>query len=273
MSTATAEDTSKSGFYGDLAKAIALYFASKKGTGSGDTPNFYQVPLTPEQQRVEDEKWRVYKDGGSDTMKTVQGLGKQFLSGLQSGPSNFQFMSPELKGQQFAGGYKLPTFDFSKLPMGGPPSPTKPSAIDDREKRGAKTILTGSPRQDVGPPVGDGPDYGETIGDYLYRKPGALTPGDPDLEKYFPNNDGPTIPGMSYSDGNAFTQKVSDWWATYQAEHPDWKDAGADALKAVLTGVFGPLGAVAGGVIKYIIRKALPPTTPPPTTPPPTGRP
>src|SRR6185503_20065191 len=96
-----------SDLYGDAFNALLLAYLNNKNSKS--KPNTYPVPLTPGQQWLEDEKRRVYESGGTDAQKTAGSAARQFLSGMQSGPSSFEFMSPELKGKAFGGGIKFPT--------------------------------------------------------------------------------------------------------------------------------------------------------------------
>lgn len=246
--------------YSDLFRTALLYFANRQGSGSGDTPNFYPVPLTPEQKRVEDEKWRVYKADGTPAQKMVAGLGQQFLSGLQSGPSNFKFLSPEMQGQSFAGGFKLPTFDLSKLPdLSEPttPAPTKPA-----------------------PPPGATNPLRTTPGNGLQRRTPWEYIGDPQTKfgaAWNGDNPGPsddsgllfgrdTVPGgMKYGDGPSL-DGVRSWWSTFQRDHPDWAKLGPAAITAAMTAQFGFGGVLAGRFLKWLLGAGAPPTAPPPAT-------
>lgn len=242
----------------DLFRAAILYYMNRQGSGSGSTPNFYNIPLTPEQKRVEDEKWNVYKAGGSDAQKTVAGLGKQFLSQLPSGPSGFQFMSPELKNQPFAGGIKLPTFDFSKLPT-TTGTPTPPAL-------GPGTSLlranTGDPRlaQDHKIPTDGESLYGDLgrthFGDTM-SEPGTR-PGMDSLER---GSDDPLLQpgggglplGMQYADGTEQWAAVKSWWGNFQKEHPNWAKYGPQAITAALSVQFGVAGAFAGRLLQRLL--------------------
>src|SRR5688500_9123969 len=96
------------GLGGDAFGAALAWWMSQQDQKS---PNFYPVPLTPEQKRWDDAKWKLYQDGGSDQMKGLAGMATQYLSQIPGTVSNHSFMSPYMKDQAFAGGVKIPTFD------------------------------------------------------------------------------------------------------------------------------------------------------------------
>lgn len=246
--------------YGDIFRAAMIWYANRQGTGSGDTPNFYNIPLTPEQKRVEDEKWNVYKAGGSPTQKTITGLGQQFLSGLQSSPSGFQFMSPELRGQAFAGGVKLPTFDFSKLPaLGGTPTPTTPTKPPPPP--GSSSQLRLAPNRGIQEKIAH-----EYIQDPQTKFDAAWNgdnPGPSDDSGLLFGHD--TLPGgMQYADGTKLFESAQTWWDGFKQEHPDWVRMGATAVQAALAAYLGPLGNLAGGILRKLVLRDRGGQQPPP---------
>ena len=98
-----AKNASDTPWLDDLLNAAAVYFMLKQNS---KTPNFYQQPLTP------NEQWKT------DTTKDLYGRVNDYVTGLINNtnlnPTGFQFMSPMFKGMPFAGGIQLgaakPTF-------------------------------------------------------------------------------------------------------------------------------------------------------------------
>lgn len=125
------ENTMSEKSLGMIIPIVAAWIANRYGSSSGDTPNQYPVELTPEQKRVFDEIWKTYQSGGSPIQKGVASAGLQFLGGMPTTAPGFQFTSPLLKGQPFAGGVTIPKIDFTKaltdlIPGNKAPSGTKP---------------------------------------------------------------------------------------------------------------------------------------------------
>lgn len=265
---------SNSDLWGDIFRlALAWGVNRSQGSGSGDTPNFYNVPLTPEQKRVEDEKWRVYQAGGSDTQKTVQGLAKQFLSGQQGAPPSFSFLSPEMKGQTFAGGLRAPTFDFSKLPT--PTGTTTPTPTIPPPGPGTSPIRTnpsGTPAGAIHTKIpietGFNGDIGRTPVEDTWQGGGGPTMDPLEMGRDNPNlwfNGG----GMNWSEGAPGFEAAANWWSKFKQEHPNWAEIGPKVIEAGLAAAFGLPGALAGRLLRrFITRDTANSGTPPP---PPTG--
>jgi hypothetical protein len=219
---------------------LALMYWAQRGQ-NGDTPNFYNIPLTPEQKRWGDERWRLYQQGGSEQAKAVGSAGMQYLGGLQQGPSNFSFMSPAMKGQTFAGGFQMPKFNIGNFqqpqPGAGPARPpgagTGPGAGVYRGPNGAPTSDTiqqpwaigggNSPgggvkhRAEVDP-GGDSPMYRDI---YDIMTNGGGGPSIADRENWFPTTGGPRDPNRP-GGGGANT--------TFDGGEPGGVRAGADGL-------------------------------------------
>jgi hypothetical protein len=264
---------------------LALVYAMSGGNkGSGGTPNTYAVPLTHEQKRIEDEKWRVYKDGGSPSQQALGAAGRSLLSQVPSGPSNFSFLSPEMKGQQFAGGIKLPTFNFAAMPATGAGAPVT-GAVPGKDMI-HQTGPTDSPigggaggmrNQLMHPqtpidPGGADPKWNEDIGDYMGRNPGATSR---DISTYFDNNT-PNImqtpapmPGAEHD--AATTSSVASAWQRFRSEHPNWASLGVNAVLGALTAATGLPGAIVSAILKRVMLSEQPQgggTTPaPPAAP------
>lgn len=240
--------------WSDVFRTALMWYMNKQGSGSGSTPNFYNVPLTPEQKRVEDEKWRVYQAGGSDRMQQVGAIAQQALSQSQSGPSNFTFMSPEMKNQTFGGGIKFPTFDFSKFKTPGANATAPPTQQF-------------APHSSKGGPGGAIQWKMPTDGESLYGDISRTHYGDvmnnpqtgPGMNGMEMGRDDPRLLGnggeMTFSDGGQQFQAVSEWWKGFQASHPNWAQMGPKALDAALAAAFGPAGAAASRIIRWIISR------------------
>lgn len=250
----------------DLFRMAMLWAMNRQGSGSGSTPNFYPIPLTPEQKRVEDEKWRVYQAGGSNAQKEVQGLARQALSQMQSGPSNFSFMSPEMKGQSFAGGFKLPTFNFATMPS-GPTAPPPPQVVGNGSP--LRNNESGSPSGAIAhkQPWDTGYDSGIDRTHFGSATDGPARPG---MDALAFGVDDPRSPsplkraGMATDPGAPpeILDKAQGWWATFQREHPNWASMGPSVIQAGLAAAFGMPGAVAGRVLKWLLTRPGQPAGP-----------
>lgn len=254
--------------YSDLFRAAILDAMNREGSGSGGTPNFYPIPLTPEQKRVEDEKWRVYQAGGSPTQQAAQGIARQALSQSQSTAPGFQFMSPELKGQAFAGGVKLPTFDFSKLATGPAHTTTPPNAglglgpLHSNPTGSPSGAIAFKTPYDTGYDAGlDRTHYGDSTGDTSTR------PGMDSLDFGSDNPNGPSPlrrAGQGVDPGSStLYEKASGWFADFQKQHPNWAQLGPKFLETALAAAFGLPGAVVGRVARWLITRGSGATTPP----------
>jgi hypothetical protein len=269
----------------DIMK-LALMYAQQRGVGgSGDTPNFYDIPLSPEQKRVEDAKWDLYKQGGSAQTKAVQGMGMQFLGQIPTGPTNFSFLSPQMQGQSFAGGMQFPKFDMSKLPSFTPGQGNPNAGKTFGEKK--KDLTHGNPAGTVGPVGGfkskvqrpnmpwdweSGVRGSEDIGSAMAKYGSDLNPSN--YEYYFPTTGGPMDPnrpanaggpGMQYGSAPELIQKATSWWEQYKAQNPNWAQLGVKAATAALAATFGLPGAIAGRILGRIIMSSGG-STPPPAT-------
>lgn len=84
--------------------ALAIY-GIKKGE---QTPNFYNVPDSPQ------ETWRF--DQTKNLYGTASGFTDQYLKGLGNLNPDFQMPNSDTGNPAFMGGVKVPTIDFSKIP-------------------------------------------------------------------------------------------------------------------------------------------------------------
>jgi hypothetical protein len=172
-------DVSQNSFMDDAWNAALMYWANKQNS---KTPNQYPQILTPEQKRVVDEQWRLYQAGGSPQLNSLRDSSKQFLSQIPSGPSNFSFLSPAMKGQTFAGGIKMPTFDLSKFPSSAAPPASAPSPSPTQSSAGP----TGSDSEDkIGDPNVSISDPNAAPGD-MFRQPYNSGPDARDPNLYSP---------------------------------------------------------------------------------------
>lgn len=255
--------------WSDVFRTALMWYMNKQGSGSGSTPNFYNVPLTPEQKRVEDEKWRVYKAGGSDRMQQAGAIAQQALSQAQSGPSNFSFMSPEMKGQTFGGGIKFPTFDFSKFKTPGTnvaTTPTQQFAPHSSKAEGAGGAVQWKLPADNESYYGEmaRTHYGDVMAD-----PGTR----PGMDGLTMGRDDPRGPSGLQRAGwevdppppGPLTEAVTGWWAGFQKQHPNWAQLGPKVLDAALAAAFGPAGAAAGKIIRWLISRGSGNAPTPPT--------
>lgn len=244
----------------DAFRAGLMYWMGQQQDSK--TPNTYPVPLTPEDKRISDERWNVYNKGGTPNQQAVASAAKQFIAGMPTGPTNFQFVSPYLKGQSFAGGITLPKIDFSAF--------LNPASSTGTTKGTQGSAVS---REDV-IPAGSGTgerangswqafnrtsgiDGGNTI-------PGARLPEDSysrnvGLPGYptgtAPRGNDPSMFGqdrMPDANGNAPGGQMqyadaSKVWAAVKEELSkfDLGRLGSKAFIALATAKFGPLGAAA----------------------------
>jgi hypothetical protein len=213
-----------------FGSALAGYFGNK-GT-SGDTPNFYPVPMTPEEKRWDDERWRVYQQGGSPNQQAMSSAARQFLQNMPT-TANPQFASPMMQGQQFAGGIQLPKIDLSGVPW-GPPRPG-PGPTTGAPK-------PGDGRPEPGPGRGGPPDDG---GD-PFNPPGGNGPFGPDprgLDRLPNPNDTPREWGDG---GDSGWYEFRQWADDFRLNNPNW----TQTMIGAATALFGPLAA--GLMRRYI---------------------
>lgn len=257
-----------SDLYTDLFRLALAYGMNRMGGGSGDTPNFYNVPLTPEQKRVEDEKWRVYQAGGSDAQKAARGLATQFLSQQQGAPPSFSFMSPEMKGQTFAGGIRVPTFDFSKINPAptGTQSPIPPGPGTSPIRAGTSNITgtrEGILHQKLPTETGYDNGMGRTPVESTWNGAGRPTMDPLEMGRDDPNlwfNGG----NMNHADASALFSGATGWFQNFKKEHPNWAQLGPRVLESALAAAFGLPGAVAGRLLRSLIMRDSNPGAPPP---------
>ena len=197
--------------------ALAWYLNKK----DEQKPNFYPVPLTPEDQYWHDKKKELYERGGSDQMKGLTQMAGQYLGQIPGGPSNHSFMSPHMKGQSFAGGVKYPTFDMSKVPGFGGPSGTPP-------------------------PSGNG--AGVTSPPDLERFPDNAAKPDPEFTVGSPHEVNHPSPGISK--GSPEDSRLTEAWNTFKLNHPNWAKLGVNAVLSALTAGTGIAGAVVSHWLK-----------------------
>lgn len=205
-----------------LAQGLAWYMG--RGT-SGDTPNSYPVPQTPEQKRWDDARYDLYKQGGTEGQQAVRSAAQQYMGGLPR-TANPTFASPMMRGQPFAGGAMFPKVDISKFNVNAKP----PGA--------ASTPLEPPGPGDAGRPTGDDRRESKTFGTEDPLNPrgggGPFGPSPYGLDKIPPTGAPAQTPGETW---NSFTT----WWADYRQKNPNWKTDGA---KAAITAA----GAIYGGV-------------------------
>lgn len=216
--------------YGPLFNAAIMWYMNQQGNKA---PKFYNVPLTPFQEWQQNQTQNLYGAVGNYT--------NQFLGGLNNlNPSGFHFVSPALQGQQFAGGIQLPHFDLSKFQFGG------------------QNAGGGTPGGGTGSP---GPGT---------NMPGDATPGtgNPGVPNFGPPNGGagagggaPTPPPPQGAGGANFIQNVRNWWSQFQQDHPNWATMGKDAIMALATAAFGPLGQAAAALLGHFLNGSQPSDT------------
>jgi hypothetical protein len=231
----------------DALGAAIAYWMSKNGSGSGDTPNFYPVPMTPEEKRWDDAKYDLFKN--SPTRNFINGLGTQYLGQMQAAPPNFQFMSKELqdKGGGFAAGFKAPTFDLSKLPNltggGAGTTPTTPPAGDGPAP--PPPVTPPKPDQPGSPasPAGDQGTGGTDSWNQTQNPAGA-----PNTGQTVPQVTQPNLPPE-------MLRNTETWWQTYKANHPNWAKLGVKAAAVALAAVLGPYGALAGKALQWLVSR------------------
>jgi hypothetical protein len=109
--------------YGDdiWGAAMMMYLQNQQNNRDNRAPQMTPVPLTPEQQWRFDRGKELFNY--SPTRDYVGSYSHQFLQGL-NGPNgigaigqNHQWLSPNMQGQQLAGGFRMPQVDMSNLPQ------------------------------------------------------------------------------------------------------------------------------------------------------------
>lgn len=277
------ETSGNSDMWAQLA-ALAYAYWQDKQKGSGSTPNYYNRPLTPQEQWWENERQRVYRSGGSDATKFVRGAGAQFLGSMPQGPTSHSFLSPYMQGQTFAGGITPPKIDVTKLPplaeqsrypTGNPaPGPTVPPGrgLPDQDERAQMMVYGGGgPRKgniptrtetDFGGEQNGG-RFGETIADYYQRSNAGARETEQGFEDRartasYENPAGPMGGGGSITP--EIRERARAWWENYKQQHPDWARKGVSAAVTGLTAVLGPFGGLAGKLIgSFLLQDRTPP--------------
>lgn len=184
--------------------ALAVY-GIKQGQ---KTPNFYNVPPTPE------EAWRT--DATKGLYNTASAFTDQYMHGLGNLNPDFQMPNSATGNPAFMGGVRVPTIDFSKIPpltgAGGNPVPTTPASGSPTSNSGPANV-PGDPFGNIGSPAGG-------IGDPFANMPG-------------------TTPEQQAGLG-----QLGDWLQ----QHPNVAKGGADVVAAALGLVGGPIAGVIGMV-------------------------
>lgn len=278
-----------------LAAAVAWWQQRQ----NSKKPNTYNVPLSPSEQWQFDRQRELYNN--SPARNYAYNYGHQYLQGGNSEPTSFKFQSPDMQGQQFAGGMTMPKIDFnfgtpwdSKPPAGVKPTyggdaPRGPGQPNPAMPEGGGIPTTVRPRgsgvkdrtEADFPGGGGGPEYGETIADYLGRNP-----GDNDYRRNLPNGGRGSVvtepdwsadpdPDKSTSTGAGLPQgDVRQAWTTatsavnkFKETHPDWMKMSRQAIVAAATAFFGPGGGIVSRIaISLLLRgSGSGGQTPPPT--------
>lgn len=193
--------------------ALAIW---SKNQGSGSTPNFYNVPPTPE------EAWRT--DATKSLYNTASAFTDQYMRGLGDLNPSFQMPNNMTGNPAFMGGVRVPTIDWSKIPHpttagGASPVPTTPASGSPTSDSG-NTGVPGDPFGNIGSPAG--------------------SPGDP-----FAN-----MPGTT-PEQQAGLSQIGDWLQ----QHPDIARGGVDVIAAALGLVGGPIAGVIGMVGDKLFRQ------------------
>lgn len=241
------------------------------------TPNFYEVPPTESEKWLLDRQKELYNY--SPARDYISSYADQWLKGLNMNPENFKFMSGELSGQPFAGGIKMPTIDFSKMPQywKDPAAGKKPGTPADNFQgnspngspvdRGPRTNIGGDPTGNMG------------FGDDIY---GALTrnnPRTPAGNVYgdeFPGSPrrAPTTVGAPDNGGednmflnlppeqSSLARTLADKASAYLRSNPN---VGWDVASAGLAAIFGPMGALAGKFAHWAWNNLRPGAAPAPS--------
>jgi hypothetical protein len=133
-------------------------------TRSGQKPNFYEAPLTANEQWSTDAKKSLFDYSGAYT--------DQFLRGLSG-------MNPDLNNPAFMGGIKVPSIDWTKMPArpssgaAGTGATSKPPGLtsDGSGPTGVPGDPFGhitSPAGSAGDPFGGLPDQQDTAKNYTW---------------------------------------------------------------------------------------------------------
>jgi hypothetical protein len=279
----------------DWGDAISAGLAWYMNNQQGKTPNQYPVQLTPEQKRWDDLKYKMASES-TPTRDFVNSTATQFLGQLGGAPPKFSFMSPEMKGQTFAGGYTPPKFDMSSAlgqwwkpgpPQATHPAPGTPGSLPGNASGGTPWPTDrGVPGQAPGPgqagPSRDPADKVDTSG--RDTRPGGRNqdfPSDIDAGNFnnpnwaAPPQQQPPAASMPPPEltgtpqGNTALQTAGDWWAGFKNEHPNWASLGRSVIGAAAAAILGPLGGLGGKALDYYLTKdhvPLPPQKPLPTT-------
>ena len=126
----------------DTLLTLYMYQNSKNSD-----PKVTTAPSTPGESFLLDQ-FKNALTNPSPQRQMAGGVASQFLGNLGGmGPSNFNFVSPIMKGQQFAGGMKMPSFDMSKFPALG-------------SGTGSSTGGSGTPPLSTGASLATGPSSG-----------------------------------------------------------------------------------------------------------------
>lgn len=101
-----------------LDSAIQLWIARQQLNQANKDPKAIIAPPTPQETWITDVM-KNFLENGSPNRNFVTDYAKQALSGHQNLTPNLKFASPQMQGQQFAGGITLPKIDMSAYMGGG----------------------------------------------------------------------------------------------------------------------------------------------------------
>ncbi|MFA6958576.1 MAG: hypothetical protein WC538_22125 [Thermoanaerobaculia bacterium] len=259
-----------------------MWALNKYGSGNGSTPNSYPVDLHPEAKKVLDEFWRVYQAGGSPQQQTVAKAGSDFLRQVPSGPSNFQWLSPEMKasGNTFANNIKIPTFDIPELKDFTTAKPPDASgyrpAAPTPSPRGAGPTGSGGTTDARNVPIIDkfddpsGAMFRPEVIPWSNRRTGYNPADDPDSQWWDDTGTGEPNSGSYDWDGKDRTtlESIRASFDDFRAQHPNWAKYGPEGITAALAATLGLPGLMVGAGLKWILtggKKRAATQQPPPT--------
>jgi len=254
--------------YGNDATAAALAIYNQQQ--SKKDPKFTNVPLTPEEQWRFDRGKELFDY--SPTRDFVGQYGTGFLKSLNSLPNaakGVQFASPQMKGQQLAGGFEFPQWDFDKMPQPwreGYIVPNRdPKSIKDPAIKTPTTDPTTDPTvDDVGAITAENPGGGKRLPTVMRDSGGGFN--SPTIKPY---NDptytglqpppGQTGGGGTRAGGGNIWQRIGSAWQQFTTDHPNWAGMSKSAIYAAIIAYTGPLGAIGVKILDSLISGQTPP--------------
>jgi hypothetical protein len=174
MPDSTTSTTSTSDWLTPILNAVATIWGIRQ---SGQTPNFYPAPLTPQEQ------WKT--DASKQLFDLQSGYAKQFIEGTSNLNPDYKLNTSEVGNPAFMGGIHVPTFDVSKLnfPSSGATAPTTTPNRGQTGEGSGPTGVTGDPFGHVTSPAG-GP--GDPFAGWPDASPTAHNVTWADIQKYGP---------------------------------------------------------------------------------------